>query len=120
MFDWEDYLDLADRVAHRWGDEAAQRSAISRAYYAVYHRASAYVRTNGFVSPSTKLRHQDVWRLIRSSTDLRRQYIGNRGNALKVMRIRADYDNPFPDDLHKSTRDALLQARELIDLIDRL
>jgi hypothetical protein len=120
MFDWGDYLVHADRVAQRWADEAAQRSAISRAYYAVYHRASQYVRANGLVLASTKLRHQDVWRVIRSSDDLRRQDIGNRGDALKVVRIRADYDNPFPQDLEHSTRDGLLEALELMTMIDGL
>jgi hypothetical protein len=37
MFDWIDYEKLARSLQN--GDEAAKRSAISRLYYSVYHRA---------------------------------------------------------------------------------
>ncbi len=51
MFVWTDYLVLAERLAARDADEAALRTAISRAYYAAYHRASTYVRANILVPP---------------------------------------------------------------------
>jgi hypothetical protein len=40
-FDWTEFLDLADDLAGRRGDPAAKRTAISRAYYASFHLASA-------------------------------------------------------------------------------
>ncbi len=118
MFDWQDYLGLAEDLANHGSDEAAQRSAISRAYYAVYHRASRYVRSQTLVPAHTGLTHRTVWNVIRTTSNLNRQQAGNRGDALKVVRFRADYDNPFPGDLQRATRDALLEAREIIDLID--
>ncbi len=118
MFDWQDYLGLAEDLARDRSDEAALRSAISRAYYAVYHRASRYVRTQTLVPAHTDLTHRKVWNVIRTNSNLTRQQAGNRGDALKVVRFRADYDNPFPGDLQRATRDALVEAREIIELID--
>lgn len=48
MFDWQDYyllarelLSQADRAPHK---EAVLRTAVSRAYYAAYHRACDYLK----------------------------------------------------------------------------
>lgn len=48
-FDWAGYLSLADYLASR-PDEAARRSAISRAYYYVYNIALRRAEQNGFVA----------------------------------------------------------------------
>lgn len=118
MFDWRDYLGLAEDLARDRYDEAALRSAISRAYYAVYHRASRYVRSQTLVPAHIKLSHHIVWTAIRITSNPNRQEAGNRGDALKAVRLRADYHTAFPGDLQKATRDALVEAREIIDLID--
>jgi uncharacterized protein (UPF0332 family) len=120
MFDWNEYLVLAERLARDQPNEAMLRSAISRAYYAVYHRASQYIRSKSLVLPSQRLDHKIVWRTIKSGSDLRRQDVGNRGDALKQKRVKADYYGVFQGDLPRSTQDALLEAQELLDLIDKL
>ena len=38
MFDWADYLRLAQELAQR-GEESCKRSAVSRAYYSVFNLA---------------------------------------------------------------------------------
>ena len=46
-FGWSEYLNLAMELGAR-KDEASLRSAISRAYYYVYHLALERARSNGF------------------------------------------------------------------------
>ena len=40
-FDWTEFLDRADELGRRRGDPPAERTAISRAYYAAFHHACA-------------------------------------------------------------------------------
>ncbi|MBD0324008.1 MAG: hypothetical protein ICV72_11575 [Aldersonia sp.] len=61
MFDWEEFLAFAEQLVERDADEAALRTAISRAYYAVYHRASAHLRNNVLVPAHERLTHRKVW-----------------------------------------------------------
>ena len=47
MFDWADYLTLAQELATRRSDEAALRPAVSRAYYAAFCQARNVLRREG-------------------------------------------------------------------------
>ena len=58
-FDWEDYLSLAKELASR-ADEAALRSAASRAYYAVFCKARNNLRREGATIPRFSP-HDLVW-----------------------------------------------------------
>lgn len=49
MFRWLDFLTLGERLSLTADDEAALRTAISRAYYAAYHEAAAFVRSEGLL-----------------------------------------------------------------------
>ena len=55
MFDWNDFKTLAEELRQR-NDEAAQRTAISRVYYAVYHRAKFIWKAKAFSFGSLKVR----------------------------------------------------------------
>lgn len=46
-FDWREYLNLASILSGN-ADEASQRTAISRAYYAVFHAATLHAKANGY------------------------------------------------------------------------
>lgn len=120
MFDWQGYLTLAEQLAAGGFHEAALRTAISRAYYAVYHRASSHLREHALVPASERLTHQKVWATLGTDGDPVRLRIGVRGNELKRLRVEADYRAVFPEDLTKAARDAVLEARSIIDLIERL
>jgi uncharacterized protein (UPF0332 family) len=49
MFDWSDYLDLANElagdIASQTTEEAKLRSSVSRAYYAAFCKARNYLRS---------------------------------------------------------------------------
>ena len=89
-FQWADYLKLASLLAAQ-GDEAALRSAISRAYYAVYHTAVAnaqahsvtIARVSGFGL------HESCWNAYKALPAT--AALGVAGDRLKVSRHKADY-----------------------------
>ena len=117
-FSWTDFLALAERLASDTGDEAAQRTAISRAYYAAYHAAAIFVRVKGILTIGHT--HSTVWKALTTDPDPDRVLVGPRGDDLKRLRTNADYRNPFPGDLDSLGRDAIATARVVIDTLDRL
>lgn len=119
MFDWAEFLMLAERLAERGADEATLRTAISRAYYAAYHRASAYVRANALVPARARLTHQRVWEAFALVNDPRHAEVAVRGDRLRRLRTSADYHNPFPGDPSKMASAATREARTVVKLIDQ-
>jgi uncharacterized protein (UPF0332 family) len=87
VFDWSEYLTLANQLAANT-DEASQRSAISRAYYCVYHKASERAVANGYVDEKS---HWKLWDLYEKNKACRR--LGEIGNRMKKERINADYNS---------------------------
>jgi uncharacterized protein (UPF0332 family) len=120
-FTWNDFLVLARRLARRKTSEADQRTAISRAYYAVFHAASSFIRAKALVPPSERLTHDKVWNLLATDPDLDRADVGRRGDLMKRLRVNADYRTPFPDkNLTARVADALAEAKRMVEAISRL
>ena len=90
-FDWRQFFVLAERLA-REVDEAALRSAISRAYYAVFALASRRLRDQGCWQ-STRDPHTRVWATYRNARSPACVRIADHGFNLLVQRRRADYDD---------------------------
>ena len=120
MFDWHEFLDLARQLEASSLNEAVLRTAISRAYYAAYHRASRHVRVAQLAPTTKRLTHELVWSLFAESSDERYRDVGDRGVELKLERIRADYNARYPGDLAKSARKAIDVSEAIIRLIDAL
>ncbi len=120
MFDWEEFLAFAERLVERDVEEVALRTAISRAYYAVYHRASTYIRDNDLLPAGEGLTHRKVWDTLQAASERRRFDIGSRGRRLQRRRTSADYHNPYPGDIQDAARFSVNEARSMLDLIDPL
>lgn len=118
MFDWSRFLDVASNLLAEARDEAALRSAISRAYYAAYHAAAAFVRASGLLQQ--RHTHQGVWNALVHDPDPARTEAGKRGDQLHRRRIMANYRGAAPSDLEAFARDAVAEARSLVDAISRL
>lgn len=96
-FDWQEFLRTAKGIFERvknlhqitMSDEAICRIGISRAYYAVFHQAALLVDSDLHTGGV----HERVILALRSSSDKIIRQIGNDLNALRKMRIRADYDS---------------------------
>ena len=119
-FDWRDYLILADGLVGMTA-ESAKRSAISRAYYAAFHKAeevysnnhAAYLQTRGTQS------HYDVWNWFESHPALSYKKIGTAGKNLKRRREDADYRDMFPGVAQQAVYQ-VARAKEIIQGIDRI
>ncbi len=93
-FDWSGYFKLAEELAKR-GDEAATRSAVSRAYYYVYHLALQRAQANGFRTIPGEGTHKQLWRNYSASPEHDCQKLAEIATRLKEKRERADYQQTY-------------------------
>jgi uncharacterized protein (UPF0332 family) len=88
-FDWSNYLTLATQLSAN-ADEASHRSAISRAYYVVYHKASERAVANGYLDERS---HVKLWELYeRNKADAVCRKLHTLGRRMKKERVDADYN----------------------------
>jgi len=121
MFDWAEYLNLADALAGQ-SNQAALRSAVSRAYYAAFHRASQKLIDEQQIyrsDPTQPRKHKAIWDMYRDSTDANRQRIGVKGDRLRKNRTDADYNDAFITNITAVTS-CIGTARSLCKSIDQL
>ena len=117
-FDWRDYLGLAQELSQRQ-DEAALRSAISRAYYAVFCSARVYLEKQGtIVSTMGPDSHTQVWNAFQRK-GIAAKAIYQRGKSLKYRRQKADYDHHV-DRLSVEVDAALEDAKVIFHWLDKL
>jgi hypothetical protein len=96
MFDWRDFLTLAQSLADQ-GEEAARRSSVSRAYYYAFNWMLVEARTLGFRGTPPSL-HSKLWAWLQSHPDRSMREIGVIGRRMHSPRIIADYDSaPLPN-----------------------
>jgi uncharacterized protein (UPF0332 family) len=91
-FNWNEFLTLAEELATR-NDEASKRSAISRAYYSVYHLAAARVAQRSGPRPEGLTSHSWCWNKYQTTNDRACVELGNRGSRMKRRRNLADYED---------------------------
>ena len=116
-FDWANYLTLAKELGKR-SEEEAQRTAVSRAYYAAFGKARQLLRREGTTFPPTGI-HEFVWSHFQNDADPVRQQIGLTGDRLKRVRRNADYDSTF-NNLAAVLQSTLLQAEKIIKSLNQL
>lgn len=87
-FNWSEYLRLATDLS-RNPDEASHRSSISRAYYSVYHIASARAVANGYVDQKS---HVSLWLLYQGNASRDCKKLATIGFRMKKERVDADYE----------------------------
>jgi uncharacterized protein (UPF0332 family) len=121
-FDWLRYLQLAEDLATQ-KNEAAFRSAISRAYYCVYHLALSRAKANGYEPIRNEPQHAQLWELFVRNPDAACIRLGELGSRLRDIRARADYSDLFlriEEEVEEVIRDAKSFAANLTDLAARL
>jgi uncharacterized protein (UPF0332 family) len=92
-FDWNTYIALA-KTLNALPHEAAKRSAVSRAYYGAFHRASDTLKTRGIQTfpKDNKKSHAKIWNVYKESANRACRKIGVRGALLMDDRHDADYN----------------------------
>lgn len=88
-FDWKLFYELAENLRQN-SDEASQRTAISRVYYATYHRAKFVLENEGFNFRQFESSHRQVWNEFKFRGRTHRG-IGISGIRLHEIRVDADY-----------------------------
>jgi len=86
-----DFFTLAERLVAE-STESAQRSAVSRAYYAVFHEARMLVESCGFRFASTAETHSKLIYCIMAANDADLDFVGQKLGSLRTIRNTADYD----------------------------
>ncbi len=119
MFDWSDFLRIANELAASTTDEAAQRTAIGRAYYAAYGRAAEHLLARGLLAGQA-ITHRNVWSAFRDSPDPNHWDIWRYGIRLKEQREKADYRRTFAGSLTQATQVSIQRATAVLTLLDRL
>lgn len=118
VFDWTRFLVLAEELASRGQDEAALRSAVSRAYYAAFGKTRQLLRSEGVALPANSHAHLLVWRSCRLAEEPGRRYVGMVGDRLRKKRNAADYNDSLPD-LPRMARDSIQIAQRLLSVLER-
>jgi uncharacterized protein (UPF0332 family) len=91
------FLELADELS-TGSRQADWRTAISRAYYAAFHKARSLLRQSGFRVPNAEQAHAYLWLRLSNSGHPDVSNAGARLNRLRSMRNWADYDFDQPLD----------------------
>jgi uncharacterized protein (UPF0332 family) len=115
-FPYNEYLDLAKELS-KTDKPAYLRSAISRAYYAVYIRACFVAGEN---NQNERSSHKDTIKKFTSHEDDEAQELGEILQDLRKNRNQADYDGFYNVDLKKvnfyiEKSEAAMQLLEDID-----
>lgn len=116
-FDYRSFLDIADELGQR-ADQAARRTALGRAYYAILGVAYRSLPLSDQARIGPGQIHEVTWALYAAATAQSSRQIGGIGHRLRMVRRRADYR----PDLSFSNQDmtlALRQAHQALRLLDR-
>jgi len=115
-FDWKSYLQLAHELIQHQNpaipQEAYLRSAISRAYYAVFCIAKNFLIRNGVTIPRVDT-HKFVRKRYMNSRDPIEQKIGKDLNYLWYRRKDADYEDLATFDVRRTTNAYQVASRIL-------
>jgi uncharacterized protein (UPF0332 family) len=110
--DGGDFLTVADALA-AGNSEAEWRSAVSRAYYAAFHRARDLLRLCQFDVPGDERAHQYLERRLANAGLVDLITAGSRIGSLRRIRNWADYELDRP--LDQAT--AVLRVQTASDLL---
>ena len=117
-FDWLEFLTLAEELGER-ADEGSLRSALSRAYYYVYHLALRRAQDNNFKATPGEGTHTQLWRVFSTNPEPACWKLAEIAVRLKEKRERADYNLSYPR-LQEEVPDVLADARDFATRLARL
>ena len=117
-FYWSHYIEIATFLLehiNEVNEEAALRSAISRAYYAAFCHAKYYAKDNfGFEPSDTVEDHKKLREYFKSQEMIA---IGRKLEQLRRWRNSCDYDDPSHRATHQNAKSAIKQAENVIETL---
>lgn len=117
-FKWTEFISLAERISND-ADEASQRTAISRAYYFVYHAADDRAKANNYRRPEGGTSHDSLWSYYERNNNDECRRIAFLGRRLHQRRVKADYHDTYPR-IGEEMVDVLLSARSCVSIVEGL
>jgi uncharacterized protein (UPF0332 family) len=117
-FNWLEYLNLAEQLS-RSADEASHRSAISRAYYFVYHVANSRAVANHYRRSEDATSHRSLWLHYQRNNNLECKRIGVTGQRLLQRRNKADYEDSYIR-IREEMVEVLLEAKGCASIVQAL
>lgn len=118
MFDWASFLDLGRSLAEKTDDEAAARSAVSRAYYAAFHHAKSYLvaHDENVQVPRDGSSHERVPELLKRAGRTRAEIsAATKLERLKKLRRWADYEPSSRERLMDEVEQAMKYADFIVN-----
>jgi len=112
-FNWVQYLIIARELALRSDSESAQRSSISRAYYAAFNAAVAYCGDKKILVYNKRGSHEDLWDAFRRQGDLMLNIVSEKGDRMRRKRTQADYDSEVTG-LESSVEQCLQESHDIL------
>lgn len=112
------FLEVADDLSTGLR-EADWHSAISRAYYAAFHKGRRLLLHNGFDAPRGEKAHAYVWLRLYNSQHTDVRSCGQKLNELRRIRNEADYDLHIPVSQIEGF-DAVRVATDIVQLLHHL
>ena len=110
------FLSTADQLA-QGATEADWRSAVSRAYYAVFHVARQLFTACNFTVPRADRAHSYLWMGLCNCGEAAVQRAGAALDALRRLRNHADYDVARPL-LQATALTQVQNARQVLQALD--
>jgi uncharacterized protein (UPF0332 family) len=115
-FNWSEYHSLARELVTRSSNESCLRTAVSRAYYYVFHLARQRLLDNQFLFLEKQDSHKQVWEKYTGSPDYDCRKLAEIAKRLKEKREAADYEVYFP----QLAKDAPVLVASAEDFASRL
>ena len=112
------FLELADELS-TGSRQADWRTAISRAYYAAFHKARTILEQGGFHVPDAERAHAYLWLRLSNCDHPDVNSAGARLTRLRKMRNWADYDFDRPLD-GDTALEQVGVALEIVQLLHQL
>lgn len=126
-FNWNDYLDLAKSLQKSTSnkikiEEACCRTAVSRAYYAVYHIALDFAERNlgysKFIGRNVGKNHRKLGIYYKRCSEYEYRNLGGILERMHKDRISCDYYNPT-NNVKSMMNNAILDANDILEIINR-
>lgn len=114
--DPHEFLRVADELSVAM-EEAEWRTAVSRAYYAVFHQSRRLLEQCGFAVPKADHAHAYLWLRLSNCGHTDVILVGIKLKELRSLRNQADYDLQTSQ-RHKECMGAMVIALNIMEILD--
>lgn len=129
MYDWNEYLEISKEFysnrnytpSNPLREQTMLRNAISRAYYAAFHKSLSYLETHGWNPPRERDKgiHRSVINNVDNYKEANETAISTELDRAFTSRKRADYDNIFSVNIEKEAEATIRRVSKIVEEIGK-